>query len=174
MKYDVSFPLMDGRRYLRIQIFVEGGKIVRLYPSLHQGGRLTRSSALPAVVEDCRKVLERILIKGEKYTLRKVIDTGIFDLSWMTLFDRSVYSVLMGVGPGETVSYGRLAELAGFPGASRAVGRSMGKNRLPLVIPCHRVIKSDGKTGGYGGGVHVKEALLAHEERFRLLGLPKK
>ena len=60
-------------------------------------------------------------------------------------------------------SYGFLAEAAGRPGAGRAVGNCMGKNRLPMVIPCHRVIKRDGTLGGYGSGLHWKKYLLKLE-----------
>ncbi len=60
-------------------------------------------------------------------------------------------------------SYGFLAEAAGRPGAYRAAGTCMGKNRLPLVIPCHRVIKRDGALGGFGSGIHWKKTLLKME-----------
>jgi methylated-DNA-[protein]-cysteine S-methyltransferase len=64
---------------------------------------------------------------------------------------------------GSVTSYGFLAEAAGRPGASRAAGTCMGRNRLPLVIPCHRVIKKDGTLGGFGSGLPWKERLLAME-----------
>lgn len=66
---------------------------------------------------------------------------------------------------GSTVSYGQLAELSGHPGASRAVGSAMANNPVSLVVPCHRVVKSDGKTGNYSGGTKndVKVWLLDHE-----------
>ncbi|XP_051936871.1 methylated-DNA--protein-cysteine methyltransferase isoform X4 [Hippocampus zosterae] len=68
---------------------------------------------------------------------------------------------------GETVSYKRLAEMAGNPRAARAVGGAMRKNPIPLIIPCHRVILSSGQSGPYmsGGGDHLKQWLLAHERR---------
>ena len=64
---------------------------------------------------------------------------------------------------GETISYGELAKRVGNPKASRAVGSANGKNRIPIVIPCHRVIAGDGGLGGFGGGLTVKEKLLAIE-----------
>ncbi|HZR15557.1 MAG TPA: methylated-DNA--[protein]-cysteine S-methyltransferase [Acidimicrobiia bacterium] len=67
---------------------------------------------------------------------------------------------------GETVTYGELAEMAGTPGAARAVGTTMARNPVPLAVPCHRVIASGGRIGGYGGGMHgiaTKRALLALE-----------
>ena len=65
----------------------------------------------------------------------------------------------------ETVSYGTIAKRIGRPAASRAVGAANGSNPLPIVVPCHRVIGSNGNLTGYGGGLHIKEALLALENR---------
>jgi methylated-DNA-[protein]-cysteine S-methyltransferase len=64
---------------------------------------------------------------------------------------------------GETISYGELAKRIGNAQASRAVGAANGKNPIPIVIPCHRVIGSNGKLTGFGGGLPVKEALLRLE-----------
>lgn len=81
-------------------------------------------------------------------------------------FQRTVYAVLLSITPGTTVSYGSLARAAGFPGAARAVGRAMSFNPAPVVIPCHRVVRSDGCLGGYSSGILWKERLLAHEKMF--------
>jgi methylated-DNA-[protein]-cysteine S-methyltransferase len=75
----------------------------------------------------------------------------------------AVYRALLRVGIGTTISYGALARKAGLPGAARFAGSAMAKNSYPILIPCHRVVKSDGSLGNYGGGVHVKEHLLRHE-----------
>ena len=64
---------------------------------------------------------------------------------------------------GQTVSYKDLAERTGNPGASRAVGTAMATNPIPIVVPCHRVLRSGGALGGYGGGVDTKVWLLRHE-----------
>ena len=80
-----------------------------------------------------------------------------------TPFQRSVWRVLREIPYGATISYGELARRVGNPKASRAVGSANGKNPLPIVIPCHRVIASDGTLGGFGGGLPAKEALLALE-----------
>ncbi len=66
---------------------------------------------------------------------------------------------------GETISYGELARRIGSPNASRAVGLANGANPIPIVIPCHRVIGSNGRLTGYGGGLPRKEWLLALERR---------
>ncbi len=78
-------------------------------------------------------------------------------------FRRDVLIELGRVGYGETVSYGELARRVGHPGASRAVGTAMGTNPIPIVQPCHRVLRTGGALGGYGGGLDVKRALLTLE-----------
>jgi methylated-DNA-[protein]-cysteine S-methyltransferase len=87
-----------------------------------------------------------------------------------TAFQLAVWKRLCEIPYGETISYGELARRLGNPNASRAVGLANGSNPIPIVIPCHRVIGSDGKLTGYGGGLPIKEKLLALERRqLRLL-----
>jgi methylated-DNA-[protein]-cysteine S-methyltransferase len=87
-----------------------------------------------------------------------------------TPFQLEVWHRLRDIPFGETMSYGEIARLLHRPGASRAVGLANGSNPIPLVIPCHRVIGSNGKLTGYGGGLPIKEKLLALERRqLRLL-----
>ena len=80
-----------------------------------------------------------------------------------TAFQRRVWAALAALGYGETVSYAELARRAGAPGAARAVGAANGRNPVPVVVPCHRVIGADGTLTGFGGGVERKRWLLAHE-----------
>jgi methylated-DNA-[protein]-cysteine S-methyltransferase len=80
-----------------------------------------------------------------------------------TPFQRQVWAALRAIPPGETLSYGRLAERLGQPRAARAVGLANGSNPIGLVVPCHRVIGADGSLTGYGGGIERKRWLLAHE-----------
>jgi methylated-DNA-[protein]-cysteine S-methyltransferase len=80
-----------------------------------------------------------------------------------TPFQRRVWEALRALGHGETVSYAELARRAGAPGAARAIGAANGRNPIPIVVPCHRVIGADGSLTGFGGGVERKEWLLAHE-----------
>jgi methylated-DNA-[protein]-cysteine S-methyltransferase len=82
-----------------------------------------------------------------------------------TPFQLNVWQKLCEIGYGDTISYGELARRIGNPLASRAVGLANGSNPLPIVIPCHRVIGSNGKLTGYGGGLPIKEKLLALERR---------
>jgi methylated-DNA-[protein]-cysteine S-methyltransferase len=88
---------------------------------------------------------------------------GLIDWNGVTGFRRAVLEEALRIPPGETRSYGWLAERVGRPRAARAVGRVMATNPLPIVVPCHRVIGSDGSLRGYGAGLHVKEALLRAE-----------
>ena len=82
-----------------------------------------------------------------------------------TAFQRRVWEELCRIPYGETISYGGLARRIRKPTASRAVGAANGRNPLAIVVPCHRVIGADGTLTGYGGGLTVKEALLALECR---------
>ncbi len=85
--------------------------------------------------------------------------TGIGD------FHRAVYARARAIGWGETTTYGTLAKQAGTPEAARAVGQAMGRNPVPIIIPCHRVLASGNKIGGFSafGGAVAKERLLAME-----------
>ncbi len=86
------------------------------------------------------------------------VDTG------GTTFQRRVCEALRKVRPGTTVSYGELAKRIWRPMAWRAVGTATGRNPIPVVIPCHRVIAADGALGGYSGGLDRKRWLLSHEQ----------
>jgi len=80
-------------------------------------------------------------------------------------WQKAVWRELTRIPYGETRSYGEIADRLDRPGAARAVGRANATNRLPLVVPCHRVIAADGSLGGFNGGLHLKERLLEHERR---------
>jgi len=77
-----------------------------------------------------------------------------------TPFEREVWAELQRIPYGQTCSYGDVANRINRPGAQRAVGRANGRNRIAIVIPCHRVIESNGKLRGYGGGLPRKQFLL--------------
>ena len=84
-------------------------------------------------------------------------------------FYKEIYTSLLNVPYGSTLSYKELATLAGNPKASRAVGSAMAHNPLPILVPCHRVLKSDGSLGSYSGGegVKSKEWLIEHERAIK-------
>ncbi|MFT7670070.1 MAG: methylated-DNA-[protein]-cysteine S-methyltransferase [Planctomycetota bacterium] len=82
-----------------------------------------------------------------------------------TDFMKSVWIELCHIPFGETISYGELAKRIGNPSASRAVGMANGRNPIPIVVPCHRVIGSNGRLTGFAGGLPLKERLLLHESK---------
>ena len=83
-------------------------------------------------------------------------------------FSRRIYSACRHVKFGQVITYGQLAQKAGSIKAGRAAGNCMAHNRLPLIVPCHRVIRSDGQLGGFSGqgGVKMKKKLLGHERKI--------
>ncbi len=93
------------------------------------------------------------------------------DLRGLTEFRVSVYGAARRIPPGSTRTYGEIATEIGLPGSARAVGRALGENPFPPVVPCHRVTAAHGRTGGFsaGGGVTTKMRLLATERA--VLGL---
>lgn len=78
-------------------------------------------------------------------------------------FRRAVLTQLQQIGYGSTAGYGAIARAAGSPKAVRAVGTACATNPLPILVPCHRVVRSDGSLGGYAGGIEAKQFLLALE-----------
>jgi methylated-DNA-[protein]-cysteine S-methyltransferase len=99
--------------------------------------------------------------RGERLSWRRdEVDLGEES---MTPFALRTMEALLTVPAGYTVSYGELAHMAGYPRAARAVGSVMAQNPIPIVVPCHRVIRSDGSLGRYGTDPGWKERLLAHE-----------
>jgi methylated-DNA-[protein]-cysteine S-methyltransferase len=101
------------------------------------------------------------LMRGEKIDLR-FVDC---DLDAMPDFNRRVYEIIRAVPPGEVLTYGDIAQRLDDPGAARAVGRALGENPIPVIVPCHRVLAASGKGGGFSapGGVATKLKLLSIE-----------
>jgi methylated-DNA-[protein]-cysteine S-methyltransferase len=90
-------------------------------------------------------------------------------LDWRRVsgFQQTVLEALLSVPYGETVSYRQVAEMSGRPAAVRAVGNALHNNPWPIIVPCHRVVRSSGDLGGYGGGIEIKRWLLKEERRAR-------
>jgi len=90
------------------------------------------------------------------------------DISWASPFARKVYKRCSRIPSGRTATYAQLAEKAGSPQAARAVGTIMAANPTPLIIPCHRVLRSDGQLGGFSapGGENLKKRLIIHESHI--------
>jgi methylated-DNA-[protein]-cysteine S-methyltransferase len=115
---------------------------------------------LPACVRECLQQLDEYFKgKRRKFSVPLIL-AG-------TDFQKAVWRQLQKIPCGQTASYGDVARAIGRPRAFRAVGNANNKNRIPLIIPCHRVIGSDGSLVGFGSGIWRKEWLLDHEKRFR-------
>lgn len=112
---------------------------------------------------DVEEVIEgmRALLRGER---RDLVDVAIDD-DGVPEFNKRVYAIVRKLPPGQTLTYGEVAERLGDKSLARAVGQAMGENRCPIVMPCHRVLAASGKTGGFSapGGVVTKLKLLTIE-----------
>jgi methylated-DNA-[protein]-cysteine S-methyltransferase len=124
-------------------------RLVRLFgPGIVPDG--ARMSAL------CRELAE--YFEGRRKTFEVAVD-----LRGLTPFQERVLRATSRVGYGDLTTYASVARRAGNEKASRAAGGAVGSNPIPIVVPCHRVVASDGTLGGYGGGLEVKRRLLALE-----------
>ncbi len=117
-----------------------------------------------SVDEDLPPILQACLIQLDEYFAgtRKRFDVAL-DLSSGTDFYREVWHLVQAIPYGRTRSYSTIAETLGKPHATRAVGQANGRNPIPIIIPCHRVIGKHGDLTGYAYGLEMKEALLAIE-----------
>ncbi len=116
--------------------------------------RINHATWSPHLFKDLIERL-RIYLGGHKVTFPDELD-----LSPATTFQRQVWEITKLIPYGETRSYLWVAEQMGKPGAVRAVGQALARNPLPIIIPCHRVVASDGKLGGYSDGLAMKRHLL--------------
>jgi methylated-DNA-[protein]-cysteine S-methyltransferase len=126
---------------------------------LDERGR--RPAAFTAAIEQLDEYFA-----GERHAFELDLDLGAG-----TAFQRKVWNEVRRIPYGATVSYGELAHAIGRPDRVRAVGATVGRTPVPIVVPCHRVIGADGSLTGYGGGLHRKRALLDLEARGTA-GLP--
>jgi methylated-DNA-[protein]-cysteine S-methyltransferase len=122
---------------------------------------------LPAARFDksfCKNLQQQITAYFEGGIIKFSRDVPLI-LDGFTSFGTSVLRTCRKIELGQTITYGQLAKKAGRPNASRAVGSTLAKNPMPLIIPCHRIIRSDGKLGGFSapGGISVKKKMLKLE-----------
>lgn len=100
----------------------------------------------------------------DRYLQGREVDFDIeVDISSLGTFTQNVLDELRNIPYGETRTYGWLAKKVGKPGAARAVGQALKRNPIPIIIPCHRIIRDDGTIGGFSMGINIKERLLALE-----------
>jgi len=116
----------------------------------------------PARLDDVRRELDEYFA-GRRDRFDVPIDLGLV----RTDFGRRILQAATRIPFGQTSTYAGVADGAGNPAAVRAAGTALGRNPIPIVVPCHRVLRSGGALGGYTGGVHRKELLLALEGRER-------
>lgn len=124
--------------------------------SMHFPGRgepLAEADHAPGLLADAVGQLEEYFA-GDRTVFDVALDLG------GTPFQRSVWHELLAIPYGATTTYGTLARTIGRPDRARAVGAAVGRTPVPIIVPCHRVIGSDGSLTGYGGGLHRKRALL--------------
>ncbi|HSL61326.1 MAG TPA: methylated-DNA--[protein]-cysteine S-methyltransferase [Desulfotignum sp.] len=112
---------------------------------------------------DDHRPFSRVLSQLDNYFNRTLTRFSLDFALDGTPFQRRVWQELAKIPYGTTISYGELARRIGNPAASRAVGMANAKNPIPIIIPCHRVIGADGTLTGFGGGLDVKQKLLALE-----------
>lgn len=148
-------------RFGRFAAWVDGeGRLLRLH--------LTDEGApvVEPLAQKSRKKLGHVQQQVDEYAAGK---RRTFDLELCPegpAFSQLVWRALADIGFGQTISYAGLARRVGHPHAARAVGAAMGKNPIALILPCHRVIGSNGRLVGYGGGLALKRKLLEHEARI--------
>ena len=138
-------------------------------------GRMTRLDArlgrffAPFEIEDgSNAVIARTVEWLDRYFAGERPEDPPLDMRGAA-FELKVWAALRQVPFGQTVSYGEIARKVGAPDASRAVGMANGANPIAIIVPCHRVIGSNGKLTGYGGGLDKKKWLIAHEQGQRVL-----
>ena len=151
----------DPKGNLRAALFTEEEEIVRHYLRLQCGARGFTLEAAP----NPHGLTESIIryFAGELDAIDRIpVETG------GTPFQREVWGALREIQCGTTTSYGALAKRIGHPAAVRAIGTANGANPVAVVLPCHRVIGSNGSLTGYGGGIERKRWLLDHEKTPRL------
>src|SRR2546428_1546196 len=123
--------------------------------------RLERNFGL--VGSGTNTVLKMLIAQLDDYFAGESAAFQIPTIQHGTAFQEAVWNALKQIPPGQTRSYGDIAEVIGRPDRSREVGQANGANKISLVVPCHRVIGSDGSLVGYGGGIWRKKWLLDHE-----------
>jgi methylated-DNA-[protein]-cysteine S-methyltransferase len=131
------------------------GSLPALLKGRHDGGR-GRHHPWEVLDAACSQIVEYLLSARDRFDVPLDLSTG-------TEFQRTVWRRLRKVKFGQTTTYSELADAAGRPSATRAVGNAVGANPLPIIIPCHRVLAAGSKLGGFSGGLGRKRKLLRIE-----------
>lgn len=113
-----------------------------------------------------QELIEKTCIQIEEYLEGKRREFDIPTCLQGTEFQKRIWTELEKIPYGATITYGDLAHRIGRPGACRAVANACGANPIPIIVPCHRVVASGGKPGGYTGGLDIKQRLLSIEKNL--------
>ena len=160
MKTEKRYWAPIQSRFGKFAAWVDGeGRLLRFHL------RLKGAEHVDPFAERSDKALQGVQKQIAQYDTGKRRDFE-FDLAAEgPSFHREVWDALVEIPYGTTTSYGALAKKLGYPNAARAVGVANGANPIGLIVPCHRVIGSDGSLTGYGGGLPLKRKFLEHEAR---------
>jgi methylated-DNA-[protein]-cysteine S-methyltransferase len=146
---------------VKVQFHIEGHQIKEIY--LHKSPKAFQLEIIGA----CDKALRNLILEWMNlYAMKREPGFSLpLDLSTLPPFTARILQALQQIPFGKTTSYQQLAVLSGNPSAARAVGNACGRNPYPLVIPCHRVLRSGNQgLGGFSQGLPIKIALLEHEK----------
>lgn len=162
----IYYDILKSKRLGNVLLAsTEVGLLRVLFPLVHRhptellwkmapGAEVVRDRAkLKSVARQMKEYLQ-----GKRRTFKLTLDLGS-----QTAFRRRVLRKAAEIPYGDTISYGALAKRCGRPGGARAVGQAMANNPIPIIVPCHRVLASDGGLGGYSGGLKYKKMLLKLE-----------
>ena len=161
----IEYTLLESR--LGTIVLVAREKRLIALDIIRENGAVTRKrlrDQYPGATESVKPFgkLQRLL---DQFLRGKRVDFDVpFDLGDVGDFSRRVLLEVEAIPYGAVVSYGSIGRRLGYPMAARAVGQAVGRNPIPIVIPCHRVVRSDGRLGGFSMGLSLKERLLALEE----------
>lgn len=164
MQSELSFHIVETEVGFVGVVISDVGLRYTSLPRKTREEALTDVSTLGALREAPETAVSRIATDVRTLAGGHSVDMSRYvDWDGVTPFRRAVLEETMAIPMGETRTYAELAAAAGNPRAARAVGRVMATNPLPFVIPCHRVVGSNGTLHGYGGGLDLKERLLKVE-----------
>ncbi len=148
-------------------IFGDKGRLLEIIPFLRsEAEAFSRAFSRHRTMTGDPRFFNEIRESMRKYFLGEKVDFRFpVDLSRHTYFQRKVWEITESIPYGDVLTYRQVSAMMGNPRASRAVGQALAKNPLPIIIPCHRVVRSNGELGGYSapGGIDMKARLLKME-----------
>jgi methylated-DNA-[protein]-cysteine S-methyltransferase len=162
---DVAFRTVDTPVGELLIAATDAGLLRVVYPNQGHDAALAAISeqVSPRILRAPRRLDDAARQLDEYFAGRRRVFELPLDMQLAHGFRRQVLDQLREIAYGATASYTAVATAAGHPKAVRAVGTACARNPLPVVVPCHRVVRSDGATGGYAGGTEAKRALLRLE-----------